>query len=168
MLVMNQSGDSEKAPRVGDGLDSWEQAAWRRLTAGMLVEQGLGDKEAAKRWQALVRSGDFDPDRCAAELLDAGPTKPAEVEAKLLLRSARLERDLLMTPLMQGVAGASRKARGAARTGAAALVTQLIVVGIYSVLVFLFLLVLAFKGVQFDPFFQSLLDLIPALPESTP
>jgi len=134
----------------------------------MLVEQGLGDKEVTKRWQALVRSGDFDPDRCASELLEAGPTKPAEAQSKLLLRSARLERDLLMTPLMTGVSGASRKARGAARTGVAALVTQLIVVSIYSVLVFLFLLVLSFKGVHFDLFFQSLLDLIPALPEPTP
>lgn len=144
----------------------WQARAWRRLMAGMLVEQGLGDKEVSKRWQAMVKAGDFDPDRFAEEVLAASNLERADVESKLLTRSTRLERDLLMTPLLRGVSGASRKMRGAAKTGTAALVTQLIVLFAFTALAFLFLLVLAFKGVKFDPFFQAIIDWIPALPDS--
>ena len=130
----------------------WQARAWRRLMAGMLVEQGLGDKDVSKRWQAMVKSGDFDPDRFAEELLAASNLERADVESKLLTRSTRLERDLLMTPLLRGVSGASRKVRG--------------VLFAFSALAFLFLLVLSFKGVEFDPFFQAIIDWIPALPDS--
>jgi len=168
MLAMRQSDDSSIHESGRSELEQWELKAWRRLSAGLLVEQGLSDKEIAKRWQGYVKAGDFDPDRCAEELLAAGPIKPAEVESKLLIRTARLERDLLMPPLVRGVSGAGRRARGAARTGIAAGMTQFIVLGIYSILIFLFLLVLSFKGVQLDPFFQSIVDVIPAMPESAP
>lgn len=148
-----------------EGAD-WQARAWRRLLAGLLVEQGVGSKDVAKRWQAMVKSGDFDPDRFAEEQLAASALDDPDLGAKVLTRSTRLERDLLMTPLLKGVSGASRKVRGAARSGAAALVTQALVVLSVSVLAFLFLLVLSFKGVEFDPFFQAILDWIPALPDS--
>lgn len=166
MLAMNQPDDAQLGGSEGGKLQDWELKAWRRIAAGLLVEQGVSDKDSAKRWQAHVKAGDFDPDHCARELLAAPIKKPSEVESKLLLRTARLERDLVMTPLLRGVSGASRKARTATKTGVAALVTQLIVIAIYSVLIFLFLLVLAYKGVHVDAFFQSILDAIPALPEA--
>jgi hypothetical protein len=164
---MNETEDARIGGSEGEKLQEWERKAWRRLAAGLLVEQGLGDKGVAKRWHNHVKAGDFDPDRFADELLETPLERPDDAESKLLLRTARLERDLLMTPLLRGVSGASRKARGAARTGVAAMLTQLMVLGIYSMLIFLFLLVLSFKGVQLDPFFQSILDAIPALPEAT-
>ena len=145
---------------------AWQARAWNRLLAGLLVEQGLVDKAIAKTWQERVKSGDYDPDRCAEELLAAGDLTGPKVESQVLVRSARLERDLLMTPLLRGVSGASRKVRGAAKSGAAALVTQVIVVLTIAVLAFLLLLVLAFRGVEFDPFFQAIIDWIPALPDS--
>ena len=48
----------------------------------------------------------------------------------------------------------------------AAVVSQVVVLAIYSLLAFLFMLVLAFKGTDFDPFFQSIIDFIPAMPTS--
>ena len=168
MLAMNATEDAPIGGGGGEKLQEWEVKAWRRLAAGLLVEQGHGDKEVAKRWHNHVKAGDFDPDQFADELLDAPLKRPADAETQLLLRAARLERDLLMTPLLRGASGARRKARGVARTGIAALLTQLMVLGIYSLLIFLFLLVLAFKGVHLDAFFQSILDVIPALPEATP
>jgi len=166
MLAMRQPEDAQIGAQSGGKLPDWELKAWRRIAAGLMVEQSVSDKDTAKRWQAHVKAGDFDPDHCADEILSAPPAKPADAESKLLLRTARLERDLVMTPLLRGVSGASRKARGAARTGVAAMLMQLMVLAIYSILIFLFLLVLEYKGVRVDAFFQSLLDLIPALPEA--
>ena len=146
----------------GPALADWEVRAWRRLRAGLRVEGGLAPKGEAKRWQQAIRAGDQDPDRCADELC-APPAKGDEAD-KLLLRSARLQRDLVMSPLLRGAAGVSRKARAATRSGVAAVVSQVVVLAIYSMLAFLFLLVLAFKGHEFDPFFQRIIDFIPAMP----
>ncbi|MDG1501095.1 MAG: hypothetical protein P8N31_12835 [Planctomycetota bacterium] len=144
-------------------LEEWELIAWRRLRAGMLVELGNADKKLAKTWQARVKSGDFDADLCTDQILATGPLKPAREEEAVLTRTTRLERDLLMTPLLKGVSGKSRKVRGAAKSGAAALIMQFIVVGIFCILTFLFLLVAAMKGVEFDPFFQAIIDFFPAI-----
>ncbi|MFT4709978.1 MAG: hypothetical protein ACI8Q9_001104 [Planctomycetota bacterium] len=146
-------------------LEEWELLAWRRLRAGMLVELGNADKKLAKTWQERVRAGDFDVDLCTDQILRAGPLKPEREEEAVLTRTTRLERDLIMTPLSKGVSSKTRKARGAAKNGAAALIVQFIVVGIFCILTFFFLLVAAMKGVQFDPFFQSIIDFFPAIGE---
>ncbi len=148
------------------GLAAWEVQAWTRLRAGMLVEQGNADKKLSKTWQDRVRSGDFDADRCAQEILTVGAQKPAMEEEQALQRATRLERDLIMTPLLRGASGASRKVRGAAKSGAAAILSQFIVLGIFAILGFLTLLVMAFRGIEFDPFFQSIIDFIPAMDSS--
>jgi hypothetical protein len=145
-------------------LADWEVQAWRRLRAGMRVEAGLSPKDVTKRWQDMVRSGDFDPDRCAAELCEAPAKDPREEQDRVLKRATRLQRDLVMSPLLRGAAGATRKARAATKNGLAAVVSQIVVLGICGLLAFLFLLVAAFKGAEFDPFFQSIIDFIPALP----
>lgn len=144
-------------------MEEWELLAWRRLRAGMLVELGNADAKIAKTWQERVKSGDFDPDLCAKQILANGPLKPDREEEAVLTRTTRLERDLLMTPLSRGVSAKSRKVRGAAKSGAAALIMQFIVVGIFLILTFFFLLVAAMKGVEFDPFFQSIIDFFPAI-----
>ena len=158
--------DANQSGPEGSTAAAWEARAWRRLLAGILVEQGAGNKDVAERWQAMVKSGDFDPDRFAEELLDSVDLHSTDTESKVLTRSTRLERDLLMTPLLKGASGASRKVRGAVKSGTAALVTQVVVVLVMSLLAFLLLLVLSFKGVKFDPFFQAIIDWIPALPDS--
>ena len=144
-------------------LEEWELLAWRRLRAGMLVELGNADKKLAKTWQGRVRTGDFDVDLCADQILAAGPLKPEREEEAVLTRTTRLERDLIMTPLARGASGKGRKVRGAAKTGAAALIVQFIVVGIFCILTFFFMLVAAMKGVEFDPFFQAIIDFFPAI-----
>lgn len=151
-------------PERTEPLADWEVQAWRRLRAGMRVEAGLAPKDAAKRWQDNVRSGDFDPDRCAAEICDAPAKDAGEEQDRVLKRATRLQRDLVMSPLLRGAAGVSRKARTATRNGLAAAVSQVVVLGIFSLLAFLFMLVAAFKGAEFDPFFQSIIDFIPAFP----
>jgi hypothetical protein len=148
------------------GLAAWELSAWSRLRAGMLVEQGNADKGLSKTWQDRVRSGDFDADRCTREILAVGAVRPAAEEAQALQRATRLERDLIMTPLLRGASGASRKVRRAAKSGVAAILSQFIVLGIFMILGFFFLLVMSFRGVEFDPFFQAIIDFIPAM-EST-
>jgi len=155
--MQEDTGTQESGP-----LEDWEVRAWRRLRSGMRVEAGLAPKDAAKRWQAAIKSGDQDPDRCAEELCEGGSA--SDEENRLLARAARLQRDLVMSPLLRGASGASRKVRAATRNGVAAVVSQIVVLGVYSLLAFLFLLVLAFKGTDFDPFFQRIIDFIPALP----
>ena len=149
-------------------LAPWEIQAWSRLRAGMLVELGNADKKLAKLWQERVKSGDFDPDRCAEQILAAGARKPDEEIESILTRSTRLERDLIMTPLLKGASGAGRKMRSTAKSGMAAALSQFIVMGIFCILAFFFLLVMAFKGIEFDPFFQAIIDFLPAMGDSTP
>jgi len=105
----------------------------RRLRAGMLVELGLADRAVAKRWQDAVVRGEFEPDACAREILAAGDLAPDDPQ--LVQRSGRLLRDLLMAPRQRGVRGAGLRARRAARTGLAYLISQLVVIAIFSLIV---------------------------------
>lgn len=125
------------APAVADESGS---RAWRRLRAGLLVELGLAGKKEAKRWQEAVVRGEFDPDACAREVLAASSVTADD--PRVLERSARLERDLLMAPLQRGLRGASRKARGAARGGLAMVVSQAVAIGVYTLVLFVILLLL--------------------------
>lgn len=105
---------------------------WRRVKAGLLVEQGLVDKGLAKRVQDAIVAGRFDADAAATELLAAA--RSDDPERAVERRCADLERDLIMAPRMRGAHGAARKAREAGRRGVAYLVVQSIVVLIFTVL----------------------------------
>lgn len=139
----------------GSGGSADARPAWRRVRAGLLVEMGLADRKVSERWQEAVRAGSFAPDECAREILSAPGTR--EDGDRLLDRSARLQRDLLMTPLMRGAKGAGRKARAAARTGFAMVISQLFALFIYSVLVAIALLLLRHRGIEFDPLLDGIL-----------
>lgn len=129
--------------------------AWKRVRAGMLVELGLADKTVARHWQDQVRAGSFQADRCAEEIESAEGT--VADDARLEDRASRLQRDLLMSPLLRGSRGASRKAREGARSMAALGVAQLLGFLAYSVLVFLLLLVARYKGFEIDGLLDGIL-----------
>jgi hypothetical protein len=136
-----------------------EARAWKRLQAGMLVELGLADRRAAKRWQAAVTTGSFEPDACARDIL--GTSRVSAEDPRLLERSARLERDLLMAPVQRGERGAGRKMRTAARGGLAVLLAQAVAIVVYSLLVLAALLVTrSGSGRSIDAILDSILDLI--------
>jgi hypothetical protein len=71
--------------------------AWNRLRAGILVELGLADAAAAKRWQDAILRSEFEPESCARDLL-ANSTVPAG-DPRILERATRLQRDLIMSPV---------------------------------------------------------------------
>lgn len=150
---------SPAAPAMPAGaVEAGEQQAWRRLQAGMLVETGLADKAVARKWQDAVVRGEFDADAATRELLAAG--LPPATHERLLDRSRVLLRDLLMAPTTRGARGAGRKARQAARGGLAFLVSQLVVLGVYSLMVLVALFVLR---VRWDWSVDGLIDRIRGL-----
>lgn len=114
--------------------------AWHRLRAGLVVELGLGSKKEAKRWQEAVMRGEFDPDACAREVLAASGVTADD--PRVLERSARLQRDLLMAPLQRGFRGASRRVRGVAKGVLAMIVSQAVAIGVYTLVLFVILLLL--------------------------
>lgn len=116
-------------PAPAPALSTHADRLWRRLRAGLLVELGLADKAAANRWQEAVIRGEFEPDACARDVLAAGDLAPDD--ERLVERSGRLLRDLLMAPRQRGVRGAGRRARGAARKGLAYALSQLVVIVIF-------------------------------------
>jgi hypothetical protein len=117
---------------------------WRRVLAGLLVEQGLVDKAVAKRLQDQVIAGRFDADAAASELLSA--VRSDDPERAVERRCADLERDLIMAPRMRGAQGAARKVREAGRRGVAYLVVQSIVVMVFVVLFAASLLAARYAG----------------------
>lgn len=115
--------------------------AWQRLSAGLLVEVGLADKAATKRWQAAVVQKEWDADACARDVL--GATDPsATSDGRFVERAGRLERDLLMSSFQRGIKGASRRMRGAAKNTTAMIFANLMALGVYSAII-LALLILA-------------------------
>lgn len=142
------ASESPSSPALGEA----ESTAWRRVRAGLLVEAGQADKKVARRWQEAVQKGAFEPDACANELLTGAPApNPAQLE-----RCARLQRDLLMAPLVRGARGAGRKMREAGRGFFAMLVSQLVIVAIYTFVILAALLLVRAKGFGLD----SKLDLL--------
>jgi len=141
-------------PPAGAGAPTTSERVTRRLLAGLLVEQGLADKRAARRWQDEVREGRYDADRCAQEILGASPVPD---EMRLLERSARLQRDFLMAPLLQGTRGAGRRMRQATKSGVAFLVAQLVGLVVYSAVIVAIALFLRLRGVDFDVFLDRIL-----------
>ena len=135
--------------------DRAEQRILDRLRAGILVEQGHIPRGVLKRWQERVVQKEFDADACAEEFLQEGAER--RDDAHVVERSGRLLRDMLMSSLLQGARGAGRKARTAAKTGMAYLISQVMAVLVFSVLALVFLLALRFKGVGIDAFLDKLL-----------
>lgn len=133
---------------------------WRRVKAGLLVELGLADKGAARRAQDAVRSGSFDVDAAASELLATAAVDDGD--PRLSERSARLARDLVMTPLQRGARGVARRTRQATRSGVAWLVTQVVVVGVVATMVFVALLVARYRwGLSVDEALDRTLSMLP-------
>ena len=137
-----------------------EQRAWSLLRAGLLVELGLADSAAARRWQAAVARGEFDVNLAAAEL---GRTElPVEARQRVADRSARLFRDLVMAPVQRGARGAGRKVRGAAKGGVAFVIAQAFTLVIYTVLIGVLALIARVRwGWGYDAFFDRVRDTLP-------
>lgn len=132
-----------------------DSPGWRRIKAGLLVEQGLADPAVAKRWQDAILRDAFDADACARELL-AAPTQPA-TDARLLDRCVRLQRDLVMAPLSQPTRGPSRKMKNAASNWLAMALVQFLVFSICCILVMVSLFVIHLRwGWSVDEFFDSI------------
>lgn len=154
----------EDAPLESIGADELPEVGgprnWRRVKAGLLVELGLADKGAARRAQDAVRTGSFDVDAAASELL--GTSGVDDGDSRLSERSARLARDLMMTPLQRGARGVARRTRQATRSGVAWLVTQAVVVGFVALMVFVALVVARYQwGLSVDQALDRVLSLLP-------
>jgi hypothetical protein len=151
--------DSADFGHAEDALDEEQGAdlrAWHRVHAGLLVELGLADRAVVRRWQEMVKSMRFEPDACSRELL-AGTRVPAD-DPLLVDRCGSLLRDLVMAPLLRGTAGAGRRARGAAKSGVAFVLAQVIAIGVYSLLIAVLLILLRVKwDVSFDGLIDALL-----------
>jgi hypothetical protein len=131
-----------------------------RLQAGLLCELQLVDRAATRRWQDAVVAGAFDPDAAAVELLAAAQAGAGD--PRLRERSARLLRDLLMSPLQRGMRGAGRRARTAARSLVAALVSQLLVVVTLLALAIVALAVVRLRwGFSVDGWLDRVIDMAP-------
>jgi len=131
-----------------------EEKARRRLLAGLLVETGLADKGATKRWREAVLSGSWDADACAAEVIASTPPS-AYSQTKLQERAARIQRDLLMAAHMRGVRGASRRVRGATRSATAFVVANVVAILVYSAVVAALLII---ARVSYDWSIDGLID----------
>lgn len=129
------------------GLAPEQLQAYERLAAGVLVDVGLADKAAVKRWQTAVIQQEWDADAAARAILAGSPG--ATSDPKFLERAGRLERDLLMASFTRGVKGASRRMRGAARNTTAFFVANVIAISVYSAII-LALLILARVKYEWD------------------
>ena len=139
-----------------------EQRAWRRVLAGLLVEQRLADKAATRRWQDAVIRGEFKADAAAEDLIGASRDKLDS--PKVLERAGRLQRDLLMMPLQSGVRGAGRGARRAVRGGSAYLLANLLGLLAYTLIIAsIALLLRAQRGTSFDALIDSILGTVGSL-----
>lgn len=131
------------------------EAAWQRLKAGMLAELSLSDRAVIKRWQDAVVRGEFEPESAARELIAAAPGV-SDADPRLSERSTRLMRDLLMSSLTRSP---GRQVRQAARHGMAFVITQALVLGIYTLLVLSGLLLVRSRfGHSIDAFLDGIVD----------
>jgi hypothetical protein len=126
---------------------------WSRLKAGLLVDLGMADKGEAKRWQEAVKRGEFDASACSRDILSSCDVPDSD--PRLRERANRLQRDLLMSPLVRGIQGTSRRARSAAKGGAAMIVSQGIGIGIYTLLI---VVIAVFARINYDTDFTGMID----------
>ena len=138
------------APAAGaPGAGTPDGRAWARVRSGMLAELGLADRKVVKRWQEAVLRNEFDADAAARDL--AGSAQTGADDPRVLERSGRLLRDFLMTSLQRGVAGASRKARTAAKSGVAMVIAQFLALAVFALVIFVILMLARIKwGISVD------------------
>ena len=139
----------------GEFLPQAEVDAWRRVQAGILVEQGLADRVVVREWQEAVRERRFLPDDCAQALLARSQVTRDDV--RIVQRTHVLLRDLLMAPLAKGARGAGRKAKRAAQGGVAMVLAQGAAFLVYCLIVAAVLVVLRLKGHSVDEWLDRLL-----------
>lgn len=136
------------------GLVGADEQFWRRLKAGIAVEQGLAEGAVARRWQDAVMRSEFDPDAAARDILAAARGLD---DQRLGERSARLQRDLIMAPLATSSRGATRKLRGAAQSMVAMVISQFVVLSVSLLLVLVAQFVARVRlGWSLDEFFDRL------------
>ena len=133
------------------------ERAWRRVWSGLLVEQQLVAKQAARTVQEEVRRREFDADAGADLILAA--QREAEADQRILDRARALQRDLLMAPLNTGARRAVRRVRNRARSGLAYLTAQFLTLSVYSFLVLIALVLLRHRGVDLNGLLDGLLGL---------
>jgi len=119
---------SDLTPRC---LDDDEWRVWTRLVAGLWVDVGLADKKVVRAAQNAVLAKEFNADQFAQDVLS---TAPERIHPRIVERAGQLGRDLLMMPLQTGVRGAMRKTRQAGRRGMALFISQLLAIGVYTLL----------------------------------
>ncbi|MFT5288441.1 MAG: hypothetical protein ACI8QS_001042 [Planctomycetota bacterium] len=134
-----------------------ESKADHLLLAGIMLEQGLADKRAAKRWRSAVMDGKWDASACAQEVLVSSSS--ARDDPRLRERSARLLRDFLMAPMQSGVRGAARKGRAKVRSGFAFVLVQMFILALFLVMAFSGAVLLRMKGKSLDSWADWVLDL---------
>mgnify|MGYP007114450863 CR=1 FL=1 len=132
-------------------------AAWGRVRAGMMVDLGLADGPAVKKWQEAVIRGDFAPDACARDL-STGTAVEVD-DPRVLERSGRLLKDFLMSSTMRGQGAVRRKARVASKKGAAIFISQILLlcVNVLILAVAALLVRARWPEVSFDAFFDAIL-----------
>jgi hypothetical protein len=143
-------------PVVAPPVATWSSAdeqVWRRLKAGLLVELGIADADTTRRWQDAVLRTEFEPDSCARDLLAASKVDPGD--PRLLERSARLQRDLLMSPMARGTRGGMRKLRSTTSNWLAMAISQLVVLAVF---VLLFLVALFVVRIRWSVSVDAYLD----------
>ena len=137
-----------------------DDPAWTRVRAGIYVDLGLADKKTVKRWQENVIAGSFSADDCARDIVASA--RPDD-HGRVADRAGRLMRDFLMASTLKGVSGASRAVRSTTKKGIAFFIAQATALVVYSVIVLLCMLFLRIRGVSFDGFYDSILDLFRGL-----
>ena len=143
------------APVQAEPTESGGGAAWSRVRAGMFVELGLADKAGVRKWQESVMRGEFSPDACARDLsqgVDVAGEDPRVIE-----RASRLLRDFLMSSATSGFGGAKRKVRQAGKKGMALIISQLLVIGFYTLIILVAMLAFRANGTNFDDLLDELL-----------
>lgn len=136
-------------------LSERERVAWRRLRAGLVIDQGLADRATVRRWQNAVRDGSFDAGACAREI-EAHITGVPD-EERLVLRAGQMLRDFVMVSVQRGVQGTGRRARQAARSGAAFLIAQGTALAVFALIVLAAALLLRLRGTSIDGILDRLL-----------
>lgn len=154
------AGAPARSSPAGAARTPEEERAWTALRAGLLVELGLADPGATRRWQTAVTRGEFDAELAAAELGRASLSPDAR--QRLADRSARLFRDLVMAPVQRGLSGTSRRVRTATKGGVAFVVAQGVTLVVYTLLIGVAALLARVRwDWSFDGFFDRVRDALP-------
>ena len=151
------AGAGARKSALGGGAELGELRLSRLVRAGLLAEMGLAGAAEVRRQQEAVMRREFSADSATSALL-ASCTVAGD-DPRVLERAERLLRDLLMSPLQTGVRKTGRRMRNAAKGGAAFLISQVVVLGIYTAMILIAMVVVRQKwpDFSFDDFLQRLL-----------